>query len=388
MNEFQSSLTNIAALQRPDGFAQEQARLGQVWTCVGTTKALKDNQSWFRTTLGGRSIFLQKTRSGLRGFENRCAHRSYPLRTADNGIGPMVCGFHHWRYDDDGLALGIPKCLEMYGARPKQLDAQLTRLDVEECGGLIFARFAPPGGAPSLKTYLGATYPVVQAMSAQDQHQRRFVNDVRANWRLIAHISLDDYHIVAVHPKSFGKSGYLDPENVSYLQDGWHSAFFSRGGDETMQSVASACESGTLKPEWYKTWFVFPNLVLSHVHVLSIGGLSVWYMLALYYEPIAHDRTRLHVVYQPSPFSTRGQGVMGIGHDFFERIRSYFVGRSARTVIAEDNEVCEGLQTNMGTSDGTVYLASQEKRMRYFEDAYASALRMKAENEPRDLARA
>ena len=40
------------------------------------------------------------------------------------------------------------------------------------------------------------------------------------------HISLDDYHIVAVHRDTFGKQGYLDNEVVRYYRFGWHSAYF------------------------------------------------------------------------------------------------------------------------------------------------------------------
>jgi phenylpropionate dioxygenase-like ring-hydroxylating dioxygenase large terminal subunit len=68
---------------------------------------------WFRASLATRSVFVQRFGPELKGFENRCVHRSYPLRDADRGNGPIVCGFHHWRYDHEGRALGIPLCDEL-----------------------------------------------------------------------------------------------------------------------------------------------------------------------------------------------------------------------------------------------------------------------------------
>ncbi|WP_367268032.1 hypothetical protein [Reyranella sp.] len=35
---------------------------------------------------------------------------------------------------------------------------------------------------------------------------------MKANWKFCHQINLDDYHIVAVHPGTLGKQGYLKPE--------------------------------------------------------------------------------------------------------------------------------------------------------------------------------
>src|SRR5260221_3026828 len=98
------------ALVSPDAFAQEQARLAHVWTCLGCTQDLARDGDWIRGSIATRSVFVQRFGRELKGFENLCAHRFYPLRTAERGNGPVVCGFHHWRYNKDGQALGIPAC--------------------------------------------------------------------------------------------------------------------------------------------------------------------------------------------------------------------------------------------------------------------------------------
>jgi hypothetical protein len=79
------------ALTGDQEFKEEQAALGRCWTLLGVTPDLKDDGDWFRATLGGRSIFVQRFGDRIRGFENRCAHRFFPLRTSDKGNGPVVC---------------------------------------------------------------------------------------------------------------------------------------------------------------------------------------------------------------------------------------------------------------------------------------------------------
>src|SRR5271170_653230 len=136
-------------------FRREQAQLARVWTFLGHAEDVANDGDWFRSTLATRSVFVQRFGSELRGFENRCAHRFYPVRTADKGNGPIVCGFHHWRYNKDGLALGIPLCDEIYGVIPEELNARLNPIEIATCGALVFGRFPEPGVTETLNEFLG-----------------------------------------------------------------------------------------------------------------------------------------------------------------------------------------------------------------------------------------
>lgn len=124
----------------PASFEHEQTRLGQIWTLLGVATDVANDGDWFRTVLGGRSIFVQRFGEDLRGFENVCAHRFYPLRTKDKGNGLIRCGFHHWQYSKDGLAVGIPKCQELYGVSPRELDARLKPVEIATYGSLRVRR--------------------------------------------------------------------------------------------------------------------------------------------------------------------------------------------------------------------------------------------------------
>jgi len=90
--------------------------------------------------VGLEKLQLNYKWNALRGFENVCAHRFYPLRTKDKGNGPIRCGFHHWQNSKDGLAVGIPKCQELYGVSPRELDARLKPVEIAIYGSLRVRR--------------------------------------------------------------------------------------------------------------------------------------------------------------------------------------------------------------------------------------------------------
>ena len=173
---------------------------------------------------------------------------AYPLRTEAHGSGPVRCGFHHWQYDENGRAVGIPKCKEMFGVQPRELDARLRPIEIALCGTLIFARFPSESHRDSLEQYLGPGFDILKSIWSGSQPTLRFTTSVKANWRLGHHISLDDYHIVAVHPKTFGKNGYMPPEVVKYYRFGRHSAFFYNADEQALTKMAEDCRNGNHQP--------------------------------------------------------------------------------------------------------------------------------------------
>src|SRR5471030_2482405 len=115
----------------PTAFAREQRGLRHIWTLLGLARDVSSDGDWIRASIGSWSVFVQRFGGSLKGFENVCAHRGYPLRTADKGNGPIVCGYHNWQYDRHGLAAGIPMCQALFGKTPRDLNARLRQIDVE-----------------------------------------------------------------------------------------------------------------------------------------------------------------------------------------------------------------------------------------------------------------
>ncbi|MGO4440786.1 aromatic ring-hydroxylating oxygenase subunit alpha [Rhizobium sp. RAF56] len=363
----------IAASTDENAFKFEQQRLSTIWAFVGFTSDIPEDGDWFATTLGGRSIFVQRFESDIRAFENRCAHRFYPLRTQERGNGQIVCGFHHWRYNRDGQALGIPLCREMFDRIPREMGRRLEQLEVDHCGDLIFARFRGDG-MESLREFLADGFALIEKLASPRDLPYRFSQEIRAHWKFSHHISLDDYHLVAVHPKSFGKSGYLKSANVQYHRFGRHSAFFHTAEKESFAETARACAAGRYNPRHYLIVNIFPNFLISFYQIRDIFGSPHWYASALRYRPMARDRTKVHSWVYPTAFDVVQKTASRLLRPFLDRIVPPIVAHAASKIMKEDNVICEGLQANAHQVDGEQLLGRHEQRIAWFEEAYAEAL--------------
>lgn len=359
--------------KEPGWFEREQEKLGRLWTFVGLTTDLPRDGDWFRSRLGGRSIFVQRFGAELRGFENACAHRFYPLRTQDRGNGPIRCGFHHWQYNKDGLAIGIPQCQDMFGVSPRELDARLKMVDLATCGILIFARFHSAADGETLQDYLGTGYPILQAMWSRERTPYTACTAIAANWKFGFHISLDDYHLVAVHPSTFGKSGYLRPDRVQYYRFGRHSAYFHGVTDHTaLETMADACVNGSYVPPDYRIFQFFPNLIA--VHFEAAGH---WFVLIQQYQPVAHDHTLLRSWFAPAPFPVEkfDDGLAQLRHRIVGALLPYVLPFYMRRINGEDGAICEHIQQSASQIDDVPILGRHEERIAWFEEVYAQALR-------------
>jgi phenylpropionate dioxygenase-like ring-hydroxylating dioxygenase large terminal subunit len=367
----------------PRAFDREQAALGHVWTVVGLAYNLSKEGDWIRAMLGGRSIFVQRFKDGIRAFENRCAHRGYPLRTEDRGNGPVVCGFHHWRYNANGEALGIPDCERQYGAIPRDLGFRLEQLDVEPCGELLFARFRwPCGEQPSLKEYLGPVWEIIAGLTAEMPNSKSGQIDCASPWRDIMRISLDDYHIVAVHPDSFGKNGYLGGERLNYVRHGWHSGFFPDNVSATLADMSEQVHARSFQHTGYRIIHVFPNLTLVLVKALQVAGTAFFYVGVKTIEPIDHARSRTVIRVVRSPFSDADKSFLGRAFAPFEMLRRQLVLSGMVKILREDRDACEALAQNQHMLHPKPPYAAAEIRVGWFDEALLEAVERFSHKQP------
>jgi phenylpropionate dioxygenase-like ring-hydroxylating dioxygenase large terminal subunit len=366
--------TWIAAAVSQQAFEKEQQELSKLWNFVGYVSDIPDNGDWFTTTLGRKSIFVQRDKDRIVAFENKCVHRFYPLRTKEKGNGPIVCDFHHWRYNATGEAVGIPKSIDLFGAKPKELCKKLNALDIDTCGDLIFARFPDPSYQESLKEYLGDGYGLIATLGLPRISPYRFTQDVPTHWKFLHHISLDDYHLVAVHPDTFGKSGYLKSETVQYFRFGRHSAFFHTAEATSLSDVSSACMAGTFQPRHYMIVNIFPNFLISFYDAKDIFGTSHWYASAIRYQAMEHNRTLVQSWLYPTTFTVPQKPVSAALKPIIDRVMPSIVAFYAKKIMREDNTICAGLQATAHQIQGEQLLGRFEKRIGWFEEAYGEML--------------
>jgi phenylpropionate dioxygenase-like ring-hydroxylating dioxygenase large terminal subunit len=355
-------------------FAREQAQLSRVWTFLGHAGDVARDGDWFRTTLATRSVFVQRFGDELRGFENRCAHRSYPLRNADKGNGPLLCGFHHWRYDKDGQAIGIPQCPQLFGSTPKEMGAALTPVQIATCGPLIFGRFGAAGDDETLEAFLGDGFPIIEALWSEPAYTHSLTREVKANWRLCVHITVEEYHVPSVHLPYWGRAGYLKRDAIGYFRFGRHSAYITDPDPEAFARMVAECRTRTWRSANYRVFHVFPGFAIAH----GRADREHWYVSAMKFEPVAPDRTRVLYWARPSPFPSVAEPPwydrlldrLSISRRLRDRVVRYYTGK----INAQDTGVCEKLQTIAPQLTAAPILGRLEERIGWFEEAYEQAM--------------
>lgn len=352
-------------------FAEEQRRLASVWTFLGMTSDVEKHGDWFRASIATRSVFVQRFDTELRGFENVCAHRFMPLRNADRGNGPIVCGFHNWAYDGRGCAVGIPRCRELYNALPQELGARLAPIELATCGRMIFGRFPHPRATESLEDFLASGFSVLAAGSQAHGRPYHLRVPLAANWRLGAQISLDDYHSPAVHPRTFGRHGYIRRQDISYHRFGLHSAYVYASRHDGVEQIARACRDGTYYPSHYTILQFVPNVLMAFFRT----DFDHYHCAVLLYEPVRHDRTIVHAWAYPAPIPGRRSWASALT----DPVRSFIVQRYVAMVLREDNLVCERIQGIAHQIGRAPMLGGLEERIGWFEQSYRELLATREE---------
>jgi phenylpropionate dioxygenase-like ring-hydroxylating dioxygenase large terminal subunit len=370
MNDLALPADWARTLVDPEAFAQEQARLAHVWTFLGVTHDLARDGDWITASLATRSVFVQRFGGELKGFENLCAHRFYPVRTAERGNGPVVCGFHHWRYDKDGQAIGIPACEETFGVVSRALGARLNPIEVATCGALVFGRFSAPHATQSLEEFLGDGFAALAALSRWRAEPATFALYINANWRLSMHISLDDYHLAAVHPRSLGRAGYLRRSALSYARFGLHSAQLATNAAGAFETYVAACRDGSLVSSHYTILQVLPDLNLAH----SRTDGPFYICLLHQFVPLAHDRSLLRAWIYPAPFDGPHSWFTRWTRPITQPFRTRLAAHVVRRIFRQDIRVCERLQAAAHQVGKAPRLGALEERIAWFEESYRRLL--------------
>lgn len=354
------------SLVDPQAFREEQRRLAHVWTFLGLTREVVHDGDWIRASIGGRSVFVQRFGEQLRGFENVCAHRFYPLRNADKGNGPVICGFHHWQYNRDGVAVGIPKCTDVYGKPPHEMGARLASIELATCGSLIFGRFPAPAATQSLEDFLGDGFVILDAMTRMKVPPRYTSTPIRANWKLNMHVTLDDYHSPAIHPSTFGRDGHIDVARCRYIRFGAaHSAFLSATEDDAFDRLLAGCREGNYRSTHYFILQILPDLVISHVDAHQ----PFWFINIAQYAARAPDETAFRSWSFPAPFAAPLSWLDRATRPVTDLFRYPIYFHYYKRVVREDVVACERQQQVAHQINRSPTFGALEERIAWFEDS-------------------
>ncbi|MBL8523598.1 MAG: Rieske 2Fe-2S domain-containing protein [Betaproteobacteria bacterium] len=351
-------------LVEPDAFRDEQRRLTHVWTFLGLGRDVANDGDWFRASIATRSVFVQRFGQTVRAFENVCAHRSYPLRIEAKGNGPLICGFHHWKYDRDGKVIGIPICNMVYGKQPHEIDRRLRPIELAHCGEMIFGRFPSPEATQSLEEYLGDAFPILAFMTKKIEQPMYFERAIQANWRLNMHLTLDDNHGPSVHPNTLGRHGYIPSMSMRrYFRFGASSGYLFSDDEECFTKLLNGCRDGTYRASHYFVFQLLPDLIVA----LADADRPFWFCNIMQYSAVAHDRTTFRSWSYPAPFATDSSWFTRVTRPISDLFRRPIYMHYYKRVVVEDITVCERIQEVAHQIDRPPMLCALEERIDWFE---------------------
>lgn len=333
-------------------FATEQRALAEAcWQLVGLRSDLAHPNSWIRRPLFGTDIFVQNFAGELRGYRNVCAHRGFPLRLADAGVGPVQCSFHGWVFNRDGVPTGIPRNAELFQiSREQQKALALPEVRVEAIGQFVFASLSPT--APPLAEYLGPHADVWRAIDSGLGTVIHLESAITtANWKRHVEITLDDYHLANVHPTTFGAGGEAELHRFFYQRHGRHSCFLRRRDpDWTFESFWADVRRGVPDPTGYKIFNAFPCSLIATSADICVAWVAA---------PLTATSTRVDLYLIPwTHVPIEGEA------------RQALIDFNIK-VAGEDRRACEAWQTTVDQLAHPPVLGALERRIGWFREAYA-----------------
>jgi choline monooxygenase len=354
----------IAPFRRPSASGDANARLytspayfdaemavlaGTAWQFVATTSELSSANDWVRAHVFGADVFVQNVRGELRGFRNICQHRGFPLRRQPSGNGPIVCGFHAWRYDGEGVPVGVVRNAELFGLLPEErADMALPRVRVDTIGTMVFV--ALDDAVPPLDQYLGRFATLLRAATSRmGACRHRWSGETKANWKLCYEVTLDDYHVQFVHPESIGKTA-IPAWGFLYEREGPHSHMLRRRtADWTFPGFWDNLDRNEYEYAGYKIHHLFPTTFLVATReALLISSFS----------PLAPGRTAM----DDRVFELTNNP---LDDAFWEE-----AARNQRQVSDEDRRISEAQQEVIADFARPATFGALEQRVAWFHEAY------------------
>ncbi len=192
----------------PDIYQRELERIfrGPVWSFLGLEAEIPSRGDFRATSVGETPVVVNRDETGaIRAFVNRCAHRGALVRRELSGNArEHICIYHQWCYGLDGGLTAIPfrRGIRGKGGLDAGFDMGLHGLHplrVDTVCGAIFGTLA--ADAEPLADYLGA--PVVAQLQRLLDRPVQVLGynrqRIRANWKLYAENTRDNYHASLLH---------------------------------------------------------------------------------------------------------------------------------------------------------------------------------------------
>ena len=188
----------------PEIFNLEMQKIyGTNWCFAGLSEELGKVGDRLVIDIGNESILVLRNRENqLRAFYNVCQHRGSQLCDASgSGFGAAItCPYHSWSYSVEGALVATPL------HEKDSIDRAtlgLKPVKVDEWHGAIFVSLDP--NAQPLTTWLDNHYSRPRELEKFDlaslKNARTTIDEVEANWKVLAENYSECLHCAVVHPE-------------------------------------------------------------------------------------------------------------------------------------------------------------------------------------------
>jgi phenylpropionate dioxygenase-like ring-hydroxylating dioxygenase large terminal subunit len=344
-------------------FSQESEKLfNRIWHFAGFKSDFLNDNDFVTLKIANKPIVVQNVRGNIKSFLNVCSHRFSIIQKEKFGNRPMVCPYHGWAYDKNGIPSGIPKRPLFKKFTNEELcEMKLKEFKVSFCGNLCFVSLLD--NIEPLQDFLGVFFKELEIMSLS-LGNRIDVNsmEIEANWKVIVENTLESYHVRLIHSETLAK---LEPSGLDFCFDKNNSSWTSnlniaknKGG---YKKIDRYFKPRKYDIEGYKHILVFPNLLISSTH-----GISFNYSLV---EPITPDLTKFTSFVFTTASDSKSQ--LPIIINAFEESLINF----NRQIFEEDKAVCQIVQQGTKHTHLLGKLSEEEERVYHFQKTYLEYLK-------------
>ena len=268
----------------------DAAALNDHWYAVARTADARQGPIAV-TLLGERYVMWLAADGTPAAAPDRCPHREAPLSHGHVDDGCLVCPYHGWTYDPDGVCVRVPSAAPGVPPPPK---ARLRSVEVVDRYGLLWLTPGTPAGA-------------VPVIAEDDDPTFRRINTPVEVWRTAATRMVDNFldisHFPWVHTGTFGRAqDTLVPKlELEDLDDCFHGYRYEVDVNNPASGAVTSRSAAAVLHRQMTTGFHLPFTVRSTIRYES--GLN--HVLLLCSTPI-DDETSLFtfVVWRDDDFAT------------------------------------------------------------------------------------
>lgn len=333
------------------------------WHFVGFKFQLENNNDFITRYIAGVPVLVQNMKGEIRAFLNVCSHRFSILQQEHSGNRALVCPYHGWSYNQEGIPTGIPKKPMFEKFSEAELSEMcLKNFKLDFCGNLCFISL--DSSAPGLKEFLCDFFQELEAISFS-LGEMTDVNtmDINANWKIIVENTLESYHVSLIHANTFKKLGASGIRfKFSSLHSEWDADLSTKRSDDSMQKIEAMFEPREYYIEGYKHFLVFPNLLISTTY-----GSSYNFSLI---EPLNTSQTRFNsYVFTAKSDQSAKKALLAAYKQALVDFN--------REVFKEDKAICELVQKGVCHTEFQGVLSLEEERVHAFQRNYIAIVDQK-----------